>query len=495
MQGVLNGWNYDGALAYSVSEINDRYVDGYSRASVLRPILNSGVVNPFGFNTPDVVALMSTAKLDQTIRTGKGTLSSIDFHASKDIYPLPAGPLAVAVGAEARRWKLDQVSSEALATNDILGGGGVAVPSSFNRRNVWAVFAETNVPIVKTLEANLAVRYDHYSDFGGTTNPKLSLRWQPTRSVLLRASVGTGFLVAGLDGLYFPPVYGTTPNLNDPIRCPVTRAAEDCNAVFATRSGGNPLLQPEKSTQWGVGGLWSPTPGTSLGLDYYDIRLKHAIIGFSAVEIFQQCPDGITGPTCPYIHRGPVDPRFPNLPGRIVLVDTFLTNLANGHISGVDLNAQLALPNLDWGQLTLAFQGTYQFNFKLQVGSGEFINNINRELSPGTVPLWRHYLALNWNYGPWAATLTDNYQRGTYDAPPSPTNGTQQRRIGDYDIWNVSGFYTGIRNWTLSAGIKNLFDRNPPFSIQLGTNAPGWDPTYTDPHGRLFWASVQCAFK
>ncbi len=65
-------------------------------------------------------------------------------------------------------------------------------------RKQWATFAELNVPIVKTLEGNVALRYDHYSDFGSTTNPKFSLRWQPTREVLVRGSYGTGFLAPSL---------------------------------------------------------------------------------------------------------------------------------------------------------------------------------------------------------------------------------------------------------------------------------------------------------
>src|SRR5262249_7592939 len=196
-------------------------------------------------------------------------------------------------------------------------------------RNAWAMFTEAQVPILKTLEANFAVRFDHYSDFGGTTNPKLSLRWQPSRTLLLRASVGTGFRAPELDSIHYPYFYGTTGNLDDPLRCPITRSAQDCGVNFNARFGGNPVLQPERSTQWGAGGVWSAAPGIVLGLDYYDIQLKDAIIAPSTAALFGQCPDGINGPGCPYIHRGPVDPRFPNLPGPITLVDLFWVNFAN----------------------------------------------------------------------------------------------------------------------------------------------------------------------
>jgi iron complex outermembrane receptor protein len=499
MRGVQNGWDYNGALAYSQSNVNDRYVDGYTTASTLIPILNSGVVNPFGFNTPGVVALMSTSKLNQTVRTGRSTLSSVDFHATKEIYLMPAGPLAIAVGGEARQWKINQESAAVLASGAIPGIG--SIPSVSANRTVWAAFAEANVPLVKTLEGNLAARFDHYSDFGSTTNPKLSLRWQPAKTFLMRASVGTGFKAPGLDVIHGPPQFGNTPNADDPIRCPVTHAAQDCNTAFPANFGGNPSLQADKSTQWGMGGVWAPTPGVSLGVDYFDILIKDAITSLSAVTVFQQCPDGINGPTCQFIHRGPVDPRFPNLPGPIVLVDTFLTNFGRVRTSGIDLSAQVTFPRLDWGQLKLGFQGTYTIKYRQQQGNGGYVDLVNHELSPGLIPYWRHYVSLYWDYGAWSATLTDNFQTGTYDAPPTtnPLNGTTQRKIGDYDLWNISGSYTGFKNWTLSAGIKNIFDRDPPLSIQIATSANagqvGYDPTYTDPHGRLYWASVRYSFR
>ena len=71
-------------------------------------------------------------------------------------------------------------------------------------RNVWAVYGELNIPIVKTLEADVAVRYEHYSDFGNTTNPKVSLRWQPTSQFLMRGSYGTGFVAPSLYQLARP---------------------------------------------------------------------------------------------------------------------------------------------------------------------------------------------------------------------------------------------------------------------------------------------------
>lgn len=496
MQGVIEGWSYNGALSYSENKVTDRYVNGYLRESAIIPILNSGLVNPFGFNTPDVVALMSTAEFDQTAKSGKGTLSSLDLHATNEIYEMPAGPLAIALGAEARQWKLVNDSSADLASGNILQVA--ALPSLTASRNVWAAFAEANVPISGTLEGDFAVRYDDYSDFGSTTNPKLWMRWQPSKEFLMRASAGTGFAAPSLVALS-PPSLAQTSNQSDRARCPVTKSAQDCNAAFPALVLGNPLLQPEKSFQWGVGAIWAPAPGLSLGLDYFDVLVKDSINAFTSQTIFQLCADGIHGPTCQFIHRGPIDPAFPTLPGPIVLVDETLMNFGKVRATGIDFNAQYLFPKLDWGQMKLSFQGTYNIKYLQQQSDGSYLNQVNHELSPGSIPYWHQYLTLDWNYGPWSATLTGNYQKGTYDAAPGPNTGNDLRVIGDYDIWNLSGSYAGFTHWRFSVGVKNLLDRNPPFSNQTGSAGAGYvagyDPTYTDPRGRLYWVSVNYSLK
>ena len=55
-----------------------------------------------------------------------------------------------------------------------------------------------------------ALRWDHYSEVGNTTNPKIGLRWQPMQSLLLRASAGTGFRAPSLSDLKRPTIFGTT---------------------------------------------------------------------------------------------------------------------------------------------------------------------------------------------------------------------------------------------------------------------------------------------
>jgi iron complex outermembrane receptor protein len=502
LQGVFMGWDYNGAFNWNQSKVEDRYVDGWLKESVIIPILNSGVVNPFGLNTAAVVAQMSAAKINQTVRTGKGTVTSGDLHASNEIYQLPAGPLALALGGEYRKEKEEQISDPLLGSGDILGGGG-NIPSVSGDRKVYAFFGELNIPIVKTLEGNVAVRYDHYSDFGSTTNPKGSIRWQPTKTFLMRASVGTGFHAPSLQDLFQPPLISNTANSHDdPLRCPATGDTTlDCNKQFNSNQGGNPALKPEKSDQWSVGGVWEPIPGGSIGIDYWNIKLKQAIGSLTDDQIFEACADGIHGTTCNLIHRGPPDPAHPSLPGPIIGVDQFNTNFGKNEISGIDVDLAYRFPATDWGNFKWHLNGTYNIHNKQEQLDGTLPDFVNTTAgNPGVIPRWRHYATLDWDFGPWSATLAQTYQMGHRDAAPDTTSGTDNmgnpvnRKVGDYELWDISGSYTGFKNTTLSLGVRNLFDRNPPFSNQGQTFPVGYDPSYTDPRGRQYWAAIRYTF-
>jgi iron complex outermembrane receptor protein len=493
-RGTVHGWTYDTALSYSRSEADQQAARGYFLSSALLPILNSGVVNPFGPNTPVTLALLGTAAYEGTMRHSTSTTTSVDAVASTDLVTLPFGPLQLALGGEWRRETLDAQVSPSVARGDVLN---VDAAGPFaGERDSWGMFAEANLPFARNAEANLAVRYDRYSDFGGTTNPQLSLRWQPERTLLLRASTGTGYQPPGLQGVYRPTGFGFTPNtLSDPARCPVTASAQDCNRTFRTVVGGNPDLGPVESFQWSVGGVWAPIPEISLGVDFVSILADNRINFFSATQILDGCPDGVNGATCYLIRRGPVEPAFPSLPGPIITIDQRLTNLGQWKVEAIDVAIGLKPPAQPWGQVSLAFTGSYTRELLRQEIDGSYVNQVGSYVSaggnPGVVPRWRHNLMIGWQEGPWQATLHEVFQTGGHDQEPAPGTGGKPRIIDDYDVWNLSLAYTGFRNVALSAGVKNLFDTDPPFSNQTQSFQVGYDPSYADPRGRLWWAALR----
>ena len=154
----------------------------------------------------------------------------IEFKVNGKAASLPAGPLDLAFGIEARREGLEQLNSAVLYSGDVIAGDGPTPSFTKHTRGVWSLFAEANVPLAKDLVANLALRHDRYGDFGSTSNPKLTLRWKVQRDFVLRGSVGTGFRVPALYDLFVPNTFGTTMGWDDPLRCPVTGADQDCQA-------------------------------------------------------------------------------------------------------------------------------------------------------------------------------------------------------------------------------------------------------------------------
>ena len=100
----------------------------------------------------------------------------------------------------------------------------------------------------------------------------------------------------------------------------------------------------------------------------------------------------------------------------------FLTNLGTPHHRHRRQRPKrLSETRLGPGQAGLP--GHLQIQNREQRGNGDYKLFVNH-MSPGVVPYWHHYLALNWNYGPWSATVTENYQTGTYDEIRNPNTGT-----------------------------------------------------------------------
>ena len=115
----------------------------------------------------------------------------------------------------------------------------------------------------------------------------------------------------------------------------------------------------------------------------------------------------------------------------------------------------------------------------------------------GPVPRWKHYATVDWEYGPWGATLAQAYQSSYVDANVDRT-GTPllvpPRSVGGYDVWDLQGRYSGMRNTAIALGVKNLMDKAPPFSNQPFTRQIGYDPKYADPRERILYIRLTFAF-
>ncbi len=485
-EGKFAGWDFNAAAVYNANRQENEYVSGYLYVSRLIPAMATGLINPFGPSAPEGSALLASTAYSGTPQTAHGSTSLINAFASREIAALAAGPLSLALGTEARRERLSYEWDPSLLSGDpFLGADPRPISGS---RNVAAMFAEFNVPIVRGLDAQLAVRYDHYSDFGTTTNPKIALRWQPMPTLLLRGSWGTGFRAPPLYALNEPLSSGLTPGVEDPIRCPVTGAVEDCRSPVETIGGGNPHLRPETSTQWSFGIVWEPARGLSFGVDYWNIEQQGVISALAVDNVFKYY-DKFSD----RVIRGPVDPAYPNLPGPIVAIDTSLLNLGTTKTSGIDVSVNWTAQRTEYGIFRAGLQGTYVRRWETQIDGVTFVSLLGDATFGAPIPRWRSALTLDWTSGHWGATLAQIYSSGYVDQNLGIDNAP--RKVGSYATWDLQGRYGGFRDWQLAAGIRNLFDADPPFSNQQSTFQIGFNPQAANPLGRVFYLRAGYAFK
>ncbi len=490
---IADRWDSDVSYSYAEGKLEERLNGGFPQYSLLMPLLNSGQVNLFGPNTPGIDQQIAASNFIGTVTSGKASTAALNAKISGDLFNMPAGTAAGAIGVDLRKEKLDEDPALAYQIGDISGYGGNARPVHADR-DVKAAFAEVNLPLLRSLELDAAVRTDDYSDFGRTNNPKFSLRFQPNRDVLLRGSYGTGFLAPSLYQLFNPQISGVSQTgQSDPIRCPVTgNTGIDCVTQFGVIFGGNPNLRPEKSEQATFGIVLEPTNAFSVSADYFKIRLANGLTNGVPIPTIL----GDLNTYGQYVTRGPVDPAFPNLPGPIVSIDQRYINLGSTHIEGWDVEAHYKWPQMRYGRLRFDISGTYYTRYDFQALDGTYAGAVSNAFqSPvvGVIPRWKHYATLTWDAGPWSTTVANTYQSSYTDWQTDFNNNP--RTASSMSLWDLQEQFTGIKHWTFTLGVKNVLDTDPPATNQQNTFQTGYDPSYYDARARFVYGVIRYSFR
>ena len=489
-KGDTAGWDYDSWFLYNQVKVMEDLQAGYALYSEIMPLLDSGVINPFGPTTdPSALAAAQADTFTGQDFETKTSITSLNGRISRELVQLPAGPLSAAAGAELRRETFDYNPAAAIQTGDVTGEGGNALPESTSR-NVESAFIEFNAALLHGLQADAAVRYDNYQGIGNTVNPKGSLRWQPIEQVLVRASAGTGFRAPSLTDLYAPQATGVTSNgTRDPIQCPVFSADNPaCSFQFSTTTGGNPHLTPEKSQSFTLGTVIEPLKGLSVDLDSWWIFLKNQIVdgGLSYATILQNAQTATQFASL--ITR--------NSAGQIVAISQTNANLFKTSLSGLDIDIKYHVGFGSAGALDLLGNGTYFYRYVTQNPNGSWSSQVDQglnQVSPngGIISRWRYSTTAAYELGSWGLSLTENFQKRYHDAASSITE--VPRFVSAYETVNGQLFYTGLKSFKFSVGVKNLFNREPPYANYAATTnnfIGGYDISYGDPFGRFVYASV-----
>ena len=497
-EGLVAGWDYNVGLAYNENKNTHTTTGGYADGTIITSGVKTGVINPFGAQTPAGQALLDSALVRGVLYEGKSTVVSADARASRELGDwLGAGrQAALAVGTEFRREKTNFQANPAVAELLVASTGIDPATNQGGSRTVAAVYGELNVPITKELEVTGALRYDKYSDFGSTTNPKIGFRYQPVEQVLVRGSYSTGFRAPSLYELNNPQTYTNTANsFNDPVRCPngvpIPGAAESdvCNTQFIVLNGGNKQLRPETAKNLTFGLVFEPVKDLTIGFDFWWIKLKDQVSVLPDTLIFADTAkyaglfhrgaDGslsIDGSQCPGVNCG-------------YITDTN-DNLGDVRTNGFDLSASYRLRAGDLGTFNFGINGTYVTKYEYQQEQGGvFLQNAGTYSGTGPIFRWAHTLNATWTKGVWGLAVVNRFKTGYHDQndPNQVSDPSFYGDVGSYSVWDVSGSWTPVKALSFTVGVRNVFDKEPPFSNQARTFQSNFDPRFTDPTGRGYY--------
>ncbi len=420
------------------------------------------------------------------------SIGYLDFIADGDLFMLPAGAVLAAVGASYRREEYDFFDFRELE-------------DPFNpSRNIVSAFGELSIPLlndlpaVRNLSLTVAARYDDYSDFGSTTNPKYGFVWEATDGLTFRASYGESFRAPVFEDLQANN-FAFVTNVPNP-----NAAGGSTNLILI--ANGNPDLGPERAETWTGGFSFEPQaiPGLTVRANYYQIDFSDRIDAGYPGSVFALFSESVEpyaelltfNPTSQqideviqlgqsgsgvFVFPADLDPQDTE-----VILDNRVRNVALTSQEGLDLNASY---NIEAGDtnIDLSLAGQYIIDSTRQVTSAapesEVINVVFLPVDlkmRGGVALTRRNLS-----GGLFVNYVDSYRDPSNLTDPKVDSWTHVDLNLKYRF-NAGAESAGGTSLTLN--VQNLFDRDPPFiENRLGT---GFDPINATPLGRFASLSV-----
>lgn len=416
------------------------------------------------------------------------------------LFDLPAGSVGLALGASRRS---EEYFRENPASTYVEAAD----------RQVDAVFAELHVPLVgndnaitgvRRLEMSLAARYDDYSDFGDTTNPKVGISWSPVESLELRSSYSTSFRAPsagreladsnrGVDPLMF--IYSFN-------------APDGVGYVPVVQLFGSSELVPEESENWTFGFTFRPeaVSGLEIGVTYFDIAYTDRIIAppfdtaalldptlhvfvreyASNAALQAALAQMVNGPVSYYDASGPgyaggfFGPNPENLP-RYTYESRWI-NAGQVDISGFDLTVDYAF---EWGENRFRFGLNTSHLQEIASSFAAGVPALDLVDTTGNPLDWRVRTTAWWSRDKFDAALAVNYADAYVD-----TSGLVDSRIRSYTTVDANLRYqfgdsaSADKNLFLSVSVINLLDEQPPY-VNASGRMSHYDGANASPLGRM----------
>ncbi len=523
LKGVVASWDFDTAFSYSEAKQTDttlKAIDWRVKNALLNPTaanvaaatafnakyaaLPAGTVWRIGENAGLNSAAMYGALLADKSREGFSRSTGVDAKISREFGQLAGGAIGVAVGAEVRR------EENGLPLYDGMGDYiGLSLTTYGNKRDISAVYTEVLLPVTKQLELSGALRYDHYSDAGNATTPKVGAKWKPAGNFAIRSTYSEGFRApSSSENSASSLVAFSGSAVNDNARCaslaglPQATIDANCkNVAPAFVQSGNPALQNEKSKSTTLGMVWDVTPQASLTADLWQIQR----FGMPVLENSQSAIDA------GHLVRDPATKISANDLGGILNGIVVFKNSAQSLTQGLDIELKnrwdLGAGN---GKLTTGLTWTRLLTQRVTDEDGTIHDyagthgNCDVTNCMGS-PKDRVSVAVTWDMGQWRlganlnyrGEMTNKYEAADTDCATVLANGTDSPtgcKIASFTTLDVSGAYKLGKNTEISGSIANLFNTAPPTDF-VTYGAIGYNPLdYSGAIGRYFRINLRHQF-
>ena len=541
-RGSSGSWDWEAAYVDSIAKSRDVTRNRISN-NLLKAALNDptpAAYNPFSAGVNSNIE----RTLVDVYRKGTSELTMFDFKMSNNEFmTLPAGDVGLLVGIEYRDESIDDDRDPRLdgtinytdyegdtypLVADVLNSSPTADVSG--SRDVSSLFAEMQIPLTSTMDMQIALRNEDFSDYGDSTVGKVAVGWQAASWMSLRGSVSTAFRAPNIIQVNEQTVvrsgtrYDRAAFRVNELQSVENVIDSDSRYGIQRMATGASGLVAEESDNTSFGVVFTPMDNLIVTIDTWTIE-KDKTIGLFGREnqtvndMLLRFANGTnncdTFAGDPLVVREAADSDeaagfaaagvcpF----GNIKYIKNEYTNMALRTIEGTDVGIYYDLETA-YGDFDVRYIGTFLDVYKQQA-SGEFAAlqaAKDSGLIPESIPLKgfgnllgldgvydnKHTLRVSWDKGPYGASLVA-LKKGSFEQTSlGKKNGVAYvvPTMTTMDLTMSYNFELSGQKARVRFAVKNLEDERAP-------TADRYYGYYADAHqdyGRNYYLDLRVSF-
>jgi iron complex outermembrane receptor protein len=346
-------------------------------------------------------------------------------------------------------------------------------------RTNFGIYVDAETDLSPQVLADVAARFERYSDFGSRLTGKVALRYQPSHRVTFRAAASTGFRAPGISQVFFSKVVS-----NVIAGQPIDVGIFPVGHPAAVALGAKPLKE-ETSFNFSGGVAVTPADNLTFTADFFHIKINDRIL---------------LGAT---FHDDPTLQILANAGFSSIGGVQYFTNGLDTRTQGIDLTGDLRVPAGPSGTLDLNASVNYTKNKivhvdplpQVLVNAGSTVGLLDTVTTIGIQderPDWRGTFQANYSVGRFSTLGRVSYYGGFSSAQPGFCDLCREN-YGGKTLFDTEVAYR-FSFVKLALGVRNLFDTYPdrPSSTVI-VDAPDFTDTskdFNDNFGVWPWAAA-----